>query len=116
MNQSVLENLTLDAVSAMKVEKYMPGDDSLLRLSDLFSVLGDRTRLKILSALSITPMCVGDISLLLGINQTTVSHQLKTLRSGGFVKYKRDGKIVYYSVSNRKVDDIFSSATDFLLE
>lgn len=115
MNQNILENLTLDAPSAMKVEKYMPGKDSLLRLSDLFSVLSDRTRLKILSALSITPMCVGDISLLLGLNQTTVSHQLKTLRAGGFVQYKRNGKVIFYSVRDRKVDDIFSSATDFLV-
>ena len=115
MNQNILENLTLDAPSAMKVEKYMPGEDSLLRLSDLFSVLSDRTRLKILSALSITPMCVGDISLLLGLNQTTVSHQIKTLRAGGFVQYKRDGKVIFYSVRDRKVDDIFSSATDFLV-
>ena len=115
MNQTILESLTLDAPSAMKVEKYMPGEDALLRLSDLFAVLGDRTRLKILSALSITPMCVGDISLLLGLNQTTVSHQLKTLRGSGFVKYKRDVKVVFYSVTDRKVNDIFSSATDFLV-
>lgn len=115
MNQAVLEKLTLDVPSAMKVQQYLPAPGTLLSLADLFKVLSDTTRLKILSALSITPMCVGDISLLLGINQTTVSHQLKTLRSFGFVEFKRSGKIVFYSVSHRKVGDIFSSAADFML-
>ena len=115
MNQALLANLTLDAPSAMKVEQYLPDEKTLLSLADLFSVLADRTRLKILSALSITPMCVGDISLLLGINQTTVSHQLKTLRSFGFVEFKRSGKVIFYSIAENKVEGIFSSAADFML-
>lgn len=115
MNQALLANLTLDAPSAMKVEQYLPDEKTLLSLADLFSVLSDRTRLKILSALSITPMCVGDISLLLGINQTTVSHQLKALRNFGFVEFRRSGKVIFYSVAEEKVGDIFSSAADFMV-
>lgn len=115
MNDVILKKLVIDVPSAMKVQQYLPAQKTLLSMADLFKVLSDTTRLKILSALSITPMCVGDISLLLGINQTTVSHQLKTLRSFGFVQFLRSGKTVFYSVAQQKVNDIFSSAADFML-
>ena len=114
MNQAMLNNLMLDEINAKRVEDYVPDEDTLLNLSDLFSALSGRTRIKILSALSITPMCVGDISLLLGINQTTVSHQLKNLRSIGFVKFIRQGKIVFYSIKNEKLQDILLSAATFM--
>ena len=67
MNDVILKKLVIDVPSAMKVQQYLPAQKTLLSMADLFKVLSDTTRLKILSALSITPMCVGDISLLLGI-------------------------------------------------
>lgn len=115
MKQALLKGLMLDELSAKRVEEYMPDENTLLSLSDLFSALSDRTRIKILSALAITPMCVGDISLLLGLNQTTVSHQLKNLRSIGFVEYNRQGKIVFYSIRNPKLNDIFLAMADFMI-
>ena len=108
MNQAVLEKLTLDAPSAMKVQQYLPAPGTLLSLADLFKVLSDTTRLKILSALSITPMCVGDISLLLGINQTTVSHQLKTLKDKGMVVCRKIGRVAYYSLSDPSIESILN--------
>ena len=114
MTQAVKEKLLLDEDKVRKVEEYVPDEETLLSLSDLFSALSDRTRIKILSALSITPMCVTDLSLLLGINQTTVSHQLKNLRSIGFVKFQRQGKIVFYSIRSEKLQDILYSAATFM--
>ena len=114
MTQALKEKLLLDEVKIKKVEEYVPDEETLLSLSDLFSALSDRTRIKILSALSITSMCVTDLSLLLGINQTTVSHQLKNLRSIGFVKFQRQGKIIFYSIKNDKLQDILYSAVTFM--
>lgn len=114
MTQAVKEKLLLDEDKVRKVEEYVPDEETLLSLSDLFSALSDRTRIKILSALSITPMCVTDLSLLLGINQTTVSHQLKNLRSIGFVQFQRQGKIVFYSIRSEKLQDILYSAATFM--
>ena len=106
--------LLLDEVKIKKVEEYVPDEETLLSLSDLFSALSDRTRIKILSALSITSMCVTDLSLLLGINQTTVSPPLKNLRSLGFVQFQRQGKIIFYSIKNDKLQDILYSAVTFM--
>ena len=114
MAHALKGKLLLDEVKIKKVEEYVPDEETLLSLSDLFSALSDRTRIKILSALSITSMCVTDLSLLLGINQTTVSHQLKNLRSIGFVKFQRQGKIIFYSIKNDKLQDILYSAVTFM--
>ena len=90
------KKLLLDANTCRLIREYVPQRDTLMALSDFFATLSDSTRIKILSALSISPMCVNDISVMLGINQTTVSHQLKNLRSIGAVDYRRQGKIRFY--------------------
>ncbi len=97
-----------------KVKYYLPNNDVLSELSDFFSVLSDSTRIKILSAICITEMCVTDISEVLEINQTTVSHQLKILRSTGMVNMRRDGKIIYYSLANKIVPEIMKFGTLYL--
>ena len=70
----------------------MPDDDTVFELADLFKVFGDSTRIKILSALALNEMCVNDISALLCISQSAVSHQLKTLRHARLVKFRREGE------------------------
>lgn len=82
----------IDNKTQVKVRYYLPDNAVLTELSDLFSVLSDSTRIKILSAICISEMCVGDLSEMLDMNQTTVSHQLKILRSTGIVTARRDGK------------------------
>lgn len=78
--------------------KQMPDDGSLFYLSDMFKTLGDRTRVRILYALSKEELCVCDISAVLDMSVSAVSHQLRLLRNKKLVKYRRDGKIVYYSL------------------
>lgn len=97
------------------IEKFMPDSGTLGTLAEYFFALSDSTRLKILSALSISPMCVGDISTTLGINQTTVSHQLRTLRLAGIVRCRRQGKIGFYRIADKNVLDVMLSATDGIL-
>lgn len=84
----------------------IPKDKQVAALADYFQSFADRTRIKILSCLAMSSLCVNDLSNLLGINQTTISHQLKLLKDQGFVSYKRDGKILVYSLVNQSVNDI----------
>ena len=71
-------------------------------------MFSDSTRIKIISALAINEMCVSDLASLLGANQSTISHQLKLLRSSGIVDYKRSGKAILYYVCNLLIDDVMS--------
>lgn len=92
--------------SRAKVLEYMPSGEDIEKLAVYFQNFCDGTRLKIMSCLAMCDMCVNDLSLILGINQTTISHQLKLLKSQNIVSYKRDGKILVYSLNQKKVNDI----------
>ena len=88
------------------VEKAMPEDEVLYELADFFKIVGDTTRIKILQALFVSEMCVCDISSLLNISQSAISHQLKTLRHAQIVKYRREGKVVFYSLKDEHIKQI----------
>lgn len=90
-------------------ENYL--DSSVVsKLSSFFKVLGDETRVKIIYALSNKEMCVNEISQILDISQSAISHQLKQLRMEGQVKTRRDGKNIYYSLDDEHVMDILNQA------
>jgi ArsR family transcriptional regulator len=90
-----------------RVREKMPGEELLLDLADTFKVFGDSTRVRILSALLHSEMCVCDIAALLGMSESAISHQLRALRQTKLVKYRRDGKVVYYSMDDEHVEGIF---------
>lgn len=90
-----------------KVKKAMPPEEQLYDLADFFKVFGDTTRVKIIYALLKEEMCVCDISMLLGMNQSAISHQLRILRQARIVKFRKEGRIVYYSLDDEHVKDIF---------
>ncbi len=92
------------------VKSYVPAEGSLKALALFFDMLSDGTRLKILSALSISSMCVNDMSALLGLNQTTLSHQLSRLRASGMVDYRKQGRISFYYISLPVIAEILLSA------
>ena len=108
------ETLLLDRRTQAMVEGYVPAGEILSSLVRFFSIFSDATRLRILSALAISEMCVTDISRVLGINQTTVSHQLRFLKDAGMVKMERHGKIIFYSVENDVVNDVLLKGVEFL--
>lgn len=92
-------------------------EESLLSdLADLSNVFGDTTRIKILHVLSKSEMCVCYISALINMNRSSVSHQLKTLRQAKLVKYRKEGKIVYYSLSNDYIKQVFNQGLIHLIE
>ena len=96
------------------VRTYMPEREEIDKLTAFFSIFGDGTRLRILSALAIARMCVTDLAGALGMNQTTVSHQLKILRSVGAVRADREGKIVFYSIGDEKINEIMLWGVEYL--
>jgi len=90
-----------------KVKKVMPEEETLYDLAELFKVFGDTTRIKILHALFESEMCVCDIAVLLGMKQSAISHQLRVLRQARIVKFRKEGKVVYYSLDDDHVKNIF---------
>lgn len=107
--------LVLPEKTQSDVVEYLPSDNTLQKLANFFDIFSDITRVKILTALCITSMCVNDLSVMLNLNQTTVSHQLKLLRNCGAVGYIRRGKILYYSLSCPAINDIMLNGVDYLL-
>lgn len=97
-------------------QKNIPDDDTLITLSDLFKVLGDMTRVKILSALLKNELCVCDLSEIIGMGQSAVSHQLRVLRASKIVKYRREGKSIFYSIDDDHIRMLFEIALSHINE
>lgn len=89
------------------VRGKMPEEENLYDLAELFKVFGDSTRIKILWALAEAEMCVCDIAALLNMTQSAISHQLRILKQARLVKNRKDGKVVYYSLDDAHVKQIF---------
>lgn len=106
--------MLLDRRTKDLVKEYVPEGDVLDSITCFFGVFSDPTRVRMLSALAISEMCVTDLSRVLDINQTTVSHQLRLLKNLGIVKCERDGKIITYSLVNETVNDVMLKGVEFL--
>lgn len=106
--------LLLDKRTQGLIEDYVPQGEILEGVVCFFSVFADYTRVKILSALAISELCVTDLSRILDINQTTVSHQLRYLKSAGIVRSVRQGKIVFYRLANDSINDVILKGIEFL--
>jgi len=89
---------------------------TLQQLSEFFKVFGDATRISIINLLSQRELCVYDIANLLGIHQSVVSHQLKILKQNRLVKYRREGKSIFYSLDDNHVENIFNTGLNHLKE
>ncbi len=98
------------------VREHMPDDDILLDLADVFKIFSDSTRVKILYALFKAEMCVCDIAVLLGMTKSSISHQLRILKQAKLVNYRKDGKIVYYSLADEHVKTIFDQGLIHICE
>ncbi len=92
-----------------KVKSTMPEEEDLYNLADFFKVFGDSTRIKIISALLTCEMCVCDIAALLNMTHSSISHQLRVLKQARLVKFRREGKVVYYSLDDGHIKEIFDT-------
>ena len=86
-----------------EIKEKMPEDRIVLKIANISRILGDPVRIKILLALSQRELCVCDLASLLNMTQSAVSHQLRLLRNTNFVKYRKEGKSVYYSLADKHV-------------
>ena len=94
----------------------LPKSYILGALSDIFKTLGDKTRLKIVFALSACELCVCDIAAVCNLSESAASHQLKILRMLKIVKFRKEGKIVYYSLADEHVSSIIKQSIDHVAE
>ncbi len=94
----------------------MPTDEELYRLSELFKLFGDQTRIKILYTLLEGERCVQDIADHIGMSQSSVSHQLRILKQSQLVKFRREGRTVYYSLADAHVCTIINQGLEHIQE
>ncbi len=99
-----------------QVNQNMPDDEILYDLAELFKIFGDSTRIKILYVLFESEMCVCDIAQLLNMTQSAISHQLRALKQSKLVKYRREGKTVFYSLADDHVHTIINQGMEHLAE
>ena len=98
------------------VRTQLPPDEVLYDLAELFKIFGDSTRIKILYALLQSELCVCDIAGLLDVTQSAVSHQLRVLKASKLVKFRREGKVVFYSLTDDHVSRILSQGMEHIEE
>ena len=100
----------VDEVRVRQVEQQMPAPELLQEVAQVFQVLSDPTRVRIVFALSSAELCVCDLSLLLGLSVSATSHQLRFLRSLGLVSFRKEGRLVYYTLSDAHVAQLLNDA------
>ena len=103
-----------DVVDRVK-EKLLP-DELMAQIAEFFKVFGDSTRIRILQVLFEAEMCVCDIAYLLNMTQSAISHQLRVLKQAGIVKYRKEGRVVYYSLDDDHIEAIFDQGYQHILE
>ena len=115
-NQEICESVVIHKEVVENTKTKMPDDTSLNELADFFKIFGDSTRVRILWALSLNQMCVCDIAALLNMSQSSISHQLRVLKQNKFVKNRRDGKVVYYSLLDEHISYILKQGLTHISE
>jgi DNA-binding transcriptional ArsR family regulator len=97
-----------------EVKRSLPTDKEFQKLTGLYSALGNATRLKIIFALARGELCVCDIANVLGLSIPATSHQLKYLYEKRLLKYRNDGKMVYYSLNSEQLVNILKEDVQFI--
>lgn len=108
--------LAVHADVVKRVLDKQPAEEELYDLAELFKVFGDSTRIRILHALLETELCVGDMAQILNLSQSAVSHQLKILKDAKLVRFRREGKIIFYALDDEHVRNILSMGVEHVEE
>lgn len=101
-------------INKQKIE--MPSDEIIFDIAELFKVFGDSTRMRIICALRENELCVGDIAEITKTTISAISHQLRILKQAKLVKFRKDGKTVYYSLDDDHVVQIFEKGREHIEE
>lgn len=100
----------------LTVGAKLPSTERMIAMADFFKALGNDTRIRILQALLINEMCVCDISSVLNMTDSAISHQLKVLKNAKLVKNRREGKVIYYSIADHHVTKILNQTIEHIEE
>jgi ArsR family transcriptional regulator len=98
----------IDAGSVRAARSAMPSDRMVRALAETFGALSDPTRVRIISTLAVQELCVFDLAHLLGLTGSAVSHQLRLLRGQRLVKYRKEGKVAYYSLDDDHIRNLMA--------
>lgn len=107
---------TIHEKEVLQAKDNMIEEDILLAMADVYKALSDSTRIKIIAILNNQEMCVNDIAVVLNMTKSAVSHQLKNLREMQLIKCRKSGKIVFYSLADHHVKEIFDISYTHVLE
>lgn len=116
MDFEIAEQNVVDFQKIEKIKKVLPQDELIFEMAELFKVFGDSTRMKIISSLLEDELCVGDIAVLTNSTPSAISHQLRVLKQMKLVKYRKEGKIVYYSLDDEHVREIYEKGREHVEE
>ena len=114
-----MENNEIEGYDSEKVEKIkkdMPKDEIIFDMAEFFKVFGDSTRMKIISSLLVSELCVGEIAEIVNTTQSAISHQLRVLKQSKLVKYRKEGKTVYYSLDDEHIKTIYQIGKEHIEE
>ena len=107
---------SIDIEKVEKVKKTLPTDETIFDVAELFKVFGDSTRMKIICSLLEEELCVCDIACITNSTPSAISHQLRVLKQAKHVKYRKEGKNVYYSLDDAHVKEIFEKGREHVEE
>ena len=114
-----MENFDVEEYNAEKVasvKKHIPEDEIIFDMAEFFKVFGDSTRMKIISSLLVSELCVGEIADIVNSTQSAISHQLRFLKQAKLVKYRKEGKTVYYSLDDEHIRMIYEIGKEHIEE
>lgn len=114
LHEENCETHCVHEIAVKKALETLPDDDKIITMADMFKLLADTSRLKIVIALLDNELCVCDICNIIGMSQSAISHQLRVLRADRLVKYRKAGKQVFYSIDDSHVSDIIKLAETHL--
>ncbi len=112
MIRDVCDVQSVNQVQVRRVQKQMPDATTLHQVADIFATLGDPTRARIVFALSQSELCVCDLAVLLNMTLSAVSHQLRILRHMGLVKFRKMGRMAYYSLDDEHASELLAQALE----
>lgn len=116
MEDFVCENTVIHREVVDKVRKEMLEDSKVFDMAELFKVFGDSTRMKIICALLQSELCVCDIATITNTTVSAISHQLRILKNAKLVKFRKNGKVVYYAIADSHVSEIFKKGLEHIEE
>ena len=112
----VCQEKILHMTQVKRAVENVPDSNTLQSMADIFKTLGDPSRLKIVTALSTCELCVCDLAAVCGPSESAVSHQLRILRNLKIVRYRREGKIVFYRLDDDHVKSLISQSLEYVKE